>query len=370
MTTFLKCKARTTLVLIAVLFATTSYTQQTGWFGPAGVYLSVNERTTLYRINTTIWDPSAGSLNSAVSSSLDGVDLAIPTSLTIVSFRSVGSGDLNNKQKIFYRIRNVNTGETTAWTPFLMEWVSGIPGQSNQYLQEVGRPSSIDILAEADTWNGEGDYELQIGERHQETGIAGITEPTEWVSATFRIVHGDIVEPSITISKNNLTLNPNVQASFGISGDYADSVSVYHNHVLLRTFSIANPTFSETIQFTPTEPGNNWITAVAMNRFGFRVLDVVDFTVTASTNIVETHNRAPLLQVFPNPATNYVVVSADTHGSVPLPIGTEITIYNMLGRLVGTFRTTGEETRIDVSNFPAGLYMLRVGDVVLRWIKE
>lgn len=78
---------------------------------------------------------------------------------------------------------------------------------------------------------------------------------------------------------------------------------------------------------------------------------------TTSTGGLQSGEVA--LYVYPNPATDYLYVD---HTSVhPL----DYTIYNMHGQVV----YTGKERRVDVSHFPAGVYLIHSDSGVRRFVK-
>jgi photosystem II stability/assembly factor-like uncharacterized protein len=87
----------------------------------------------------------------------------------------------------------------------------------------------------------------------------------------------------------------------------------------------------------------------------------------------------PVLSISPNPAFEYIEISGLNKGLQPLVHGQEIKIYNLLGECVmsaggvkGThpFVPSQEgKIRVDVSRLPAGLYFVRAGDWVGRFLK-
>jgi len=362
MTTFIKGTFKTLAVLGALMLATVVYAQN--YFGPAGVFISVNEIEVLYRLNDESWGADAGDLSGPPANvqTFDGVDFGVTESLVIARGIGVANGpELNNRWRIFFRVVTADGTQATPWIGHFMQWymlVGGVGQHQNSLLQA---DLNIDILALADELAGEGTYQLQIGVR-----LDYAAEPEVYRTATFVVEHGAvIVEPTIAIEISSFTLPINQQALFRVSGNDADSVSVYHNNVLFQTFTFPGETFSQVIQFIPRDMGDNWITAVAMNRFGFRVVNEIDFVVTDGSNRQGVTENSRYLQVFPNPATTYLVVQTSD-----IEVGTDIFIYNILGRLVATFQTTSENTVIDISDFSAGLHILRVGDFIVRWIKQ
>jgi hypothetical protein len=62
--------------------------------------------------------------------------------------------------------------------------------------------------------------------------------------------------------------------------------------------------------------------------------------------------------ISPNPATDFIEVQNPNYE--------KISIMNILGE---TIFTTSESTKIDVSSFPTGIYLVRIGDKVSKFLK-
>jgi len=364
------------IVLCALMFTTVLYAQDRG-YGAAGIFISLNDVSNGFHMNENNW------ANQYFGGDrLEGMYFGLPTSLVFTHARArawshawnqfPGSAGYGQKCyhlteagggaafRVFYRLGI--GGAFSAWTSFPLASCVHIGGD---YLNlfTVHGDVDIDLLAEAYAFGGEGLFTLQMAMTWE---FEGDTPPDSLVqTATFRVVHGEVIEPTLAIVKRDSVLPINELASFAISGTDADSVSIYLNNVLLQTFVFPGETFSQTVHFIPTQMGNNFITVWAMNRFGFRIPQEVDFVVTAGSNRRVVTENSRYLQVFPNPATTYLIVQTSD-----IEVGTDIFIYNVLGRLVGTFQTTSETTIIDVSEFSAGLHILRVGNFIVRWIKN
>ncbi len=68
------------------------------------------------------------------------------------------------------------------------------------------------------------------------------------------------------------------------------------------------------------------------------------------------------LSVYPNPAADMVTLTG-------INASTTAMLYDMRGSVVATFVVKGE-TRLNLSNLAAGIYMLRVADSVVKIVKE
>lgn len=69
------------------------------------------------------------------------------------------------------------------------------------------------------------------------------------------------------------------------------------------------------------------------------------------------------LNVYPNPASNMVVLSGfEGNGQANL--------YDMRGSVVSTYALSGNETRLDLSAIPSGIYLLRVAGSAVKIVKK
>ena len=82
--------------------------------------------------------------------------------------------------------------------------------------------------------------------------------------------------------------------------------------------------------------------------------------------IVETWHAASL-QVYPNPTTYKLTIVNDENSPQTI---TNIEIYDITGRIVGTYRIRPENTTIDVSQLKPGVYVLKIGNYTGRFVKE
>ncbi len=93
-------------------------------------------------------------------------------------------------------------------------------------------------------------------------------------------------------------------------------------------------------------------------------------------NSVTHHNSTDKLVIFPNPATDYIYINfadleVNHYPSYKSGLGA-VKIYNTLGQCVSHLTPTlseGEGTRIDVSQLPPGVYFVRVGNRVEKFVK-
>ena len=75
--------------------------------------------------------------------------------------------------------------------------------------------------------------------------------------------------------------------------------------------------------------------------------------------------------IYPNPATDYITVDLGNYTLQGMGEGQTIRIFDVLGEKVMTIETRSNVSlqQIDVSALPSGVYFVKVGDVVLKFVK-
>ena len=108
---------------------------------------------------------------------------------------------------------------------------------------------------------------------------------------------------------------------------------------------------------------NGTVTVVATARDGSGIKGTIEITISGQTTTGISSFTRPAglnqIQVFPNPARDYIQVSGDTG------FPSVMRIYNMTGRLVREERLESEVQPVDVSGLQEGLYIIR-----LTWKKD
>ena len=98
--------------------------------------------------------------------------------------------------------------------------------------------------------------------------------------------------------------------------------------------------------------------------------DSLKISVVGKIISVEENNISSEMEIAPNPVTDFIEISYP-----PLESGSggvSIKIYNVFGQncdLTPTLSTSGEGVRIDVSGLVPGMYFVRIGDRVTKFIK-
>lgn len=83
-----------------------------------------------------------------------------------------------------------------------------------------------------------------------------------------------------------------------------------------------------------------------------QVTDTLNFSVELPASLKDRNSIT--LDVYPNPAQNYIFVNAE--------VGSSINIYNLLGATVKTTTQVSEKTRVDISNLDSGTYLIRINN--------
>ncbi|MGM0651010.1 MAG: T9SS type A sorting domain-containing protein, partial [Bacteroidota bacterium] len=104
-------------------------------------------------------------------------------------------------------------------------------------------------------------------------------------------------------------------------------------------------------QHTYVDEGEYMVTLTAFNDCGSDVF-------SQDIEVIETgvyNTRKNDIKVFPNPADNFVILKTDNEC-----LGGELKIYNLTGRIIFTDEISKNITRVDVSGFKSGMYILHV----------
>ncbi len=130
---------------------------------------------------------------------------------------------------------------------------------------------------------------------------------------------------------------------------------------MTNDITVANPVFSqvhydyrqpERVFFNPYNSGEIWVSS-----FG-NGMRMGNLTVTG-THEASLENK---LNVFPNPARNFITVSSESEG--------ELRLYNLEGLLVGSYPVGSGSTQVPLRSLEAGIYVARLNGNVGKVVKE
>jgi uncharacterized protein YjdB len=102
---------------------------------------------------------------------------------------------------------------------------------------------------------------------------------------------------------------------------------------------------------------------IAATAYYGAVTDTCSVVVRAGGATAVTAAAAAVLQVYPNPAAEYLcIVNGDTHD--------EIEVYNYAGMLVASYDAAEQETCINIGHLSAGIYIVKAGGRMTKAVKK
>ena len=117
--------------------------------------------------------------------------------------------------------------------------------------------------------------------------------------------------------------------------------------------------FSDPVFMTPATP---------IMSLGPRILKYVGKNTSVENNPSEQQE----ISIFPNPSSDFITMQLNNKGLQPFAAEEKVQIFDVLGIEVKDFTTAlskGERVRIDVSHLPVGVYFIRIGDKVEKFVK-
>ena len=87
----------------------------------------------------------------------------------------------------------------------------------------------------------------------------------------------------------------------------------------------------------------------------YEVVVICDFTID-----VKEHESAFPVEIYPNPANDFVTLSGESLGT--------IRVYNALGQKVEEFEANGSELNINTAGYESGVYVVKAGEKTLRFV--
>src|SRR5690606_12709269 len=85
---------------------------------------------------------------------------------------------------------------------------------------------------------------------------------------------------------------------------------------------------------------------------------------TSTTDVNEQDFIENNIDVYPNPTTDKIIISRKQN--TPL----NIDFYNLTGKLLLSENMTENNHILDLSNYPKGIYMLKIGNEMKKIIKQ
>lgn len=89
-----------------------------------------------------------------------------------------------------------------------------------------------------------------------------------------------------------------------------------------------------------------------------------DFTTLKATGIKEANVEEVAFVIYPNPVTSGEL-TIESGG-----FGTAIQLFDLNGKCVGTFASSGEKTEINIGHLPSGTYLVKMGNTIRKITKR
>lgn len=224
--------------------------------------------------------------------------------------------------------------------------------------------------------------------------LAGLISANNVNAQSFTMAH-DTIKATVwgpTVLSNDITNNTslpiniswhviyhNLPTSWQVEAGICDNINCYSNNIL-GTSSTPN-----TPPFTPPGVGKtsdtfsshmemhmqaelSGVTAggpyyVSIELVNGATKDTMTFEMQKWPTSVNTTSSKQDVTVYPNPASDEVNVVFDANSGIKT-----ISIRNIIGKVVGNYKVTGNSAKLNISNLQSGIYFLNLADAQGRII--
>ncbi len=124
----------------------------------------------------------------------------------------------------------------------------------------------------------------------------------------------------------------------------------------LRVAATADGSITFDLNDWVTHSGGTWFDWVVDN--GTLIESEGEAPLCSPVSVGETISKTATIQVYPNPSTGQITVEGDLRG--------ELFIFGLNGRMVFQTTVTSASTRLDLGHLPAGVYVLKSGQQLVR----
>jgi uncharacterized protein YjdB len=191
--------------------------------------------------------------------------------------------------------------------------------------------------------------------------MVGLHDPVLYIDSVELILDADLALITDYIAVESITVSG--EATVAVDGTVAMSAEVLPANALLTgvRWSVVNGTGEATIDAEGVLTGvaAGVVTVVATAKDDSEVTGVMDVTVGATGISQKSVNT---LKVYPNPAVNElnVVLNAEN---------TTVSIYNGVGQKMDEAVVSGSEYKFDISSYAAGIYFVKTGTSIAKFVK-
>lgn len=137
---------------------------------------------------------------------------------------------------------------------------------------------------------------------------------------------------------------------------YGFAVDPTHDKIYISTVDFSNQGNNQGLIYNL----NGDSTGVFPVGFSPEVLGILQTSIAMQNSSVDNDNFD--IQIFPNPVSDLLNVNSSEHID-------RLEILDLNGRIIAQFSTMNKEVQINVSALPKGIYLLRTGDKVQKFVK-
>ena len=167
--------------------------------------------------------------------------------------------------------------------------------------------------------------------------------------------------------KENFGVTFTMMSKISVKG--TDKHPVYQWLTQMNKNDVANQEVLWNFQkYMITEDGKLW--KIFSTQTSPLVADITNW-LDQGTNSINSTNTDDMISVYPNPANDFITIQFSNKGLKPFVTSDKVVIFDMLGveiMSVGTGLDLSTQ-RIDVSKLNPGMYFIRIGDKMQKFVK-
>ena len=194
-----------------------------------------------------------------------------------------------------------------------------------------------------------------MGGKHEEGGV--------YIDNLILINNNDkgLLTPDY-VPVTEIVLSGDAAVAVDATAQYTEAVTPAEATLTDVKWSVVNGTGEATIDETGMLTGvaAGIVTVVATAKDDSGVTGVMDVTVGGGVGIDQ--QRVEALRVYPNPAVNELNVVLGSEN-------TRVSIYNGVGQRIEELVVSGTEHKFDISSYAAGIYFVKTGTSVAKFVK-
>jgi hypothetical protein len=144
--------------------------------------------------------------------------------------------------------------------------------------------------------------------------------------------------------------------------------TLFYNGIMANTSIPIYTVFDIPITYTPSTASPDTVNIIAISSAGYApqvgsALYVDDFSFTYNPADVQESDGANFISVFPNPTSGFINVMLDGDMNT-------VKVYNIVGEEIFAQQTSSKNLNIDLTEFPAGVYMIEVSCNTTKYFRK